>query len=483
VLKNSSYYLFMALTLERIEALAPDQPSLAAARKLLKPASWPTLAAAEDIVWGECQGSGATPYRVVISETDDGYKCTCPSRKFPCKHSLALMWMRTEAKVPFASPPMPEWVKDWRSRRRGTSSITGKPVAEGEPKPKPSIRLAEETEQNTSTDPKAEARAAAARERNRLDREASILAGLDDLDVWLDDQVDRGIATFVAQSTQACRLIAQRLFDAKAPGLATRLEGLAARLFTLPEAIRPVAAVQELGQVYLMSEAYRRQGELPAPLIADARQATGWSVAREALIDDESALHVTAVWRVVTVLSEVQADRLRRVETWLWRENNQEVTPRFAALIDFVPIATGAASSGYTVGDRIEAELVFYPSTLPLRAQIVRILSGAQHSASALELPQADLNTAFGAFEHALGQLPWLGTWPLAFRNAQVRRTDESLFLCDAENTFALPLHSSQASLARPLTSVGMLEGIALWNGYHLTLCWAQTELGRWVNA
>src|SRR5215470_15299538 len=78
----------MSLTLERIETLAPDQASLAAARKLLKPSSWPTLAEGEGLVWGECQGSGATPYRVVVNEADTGYKCTCPSRKFPCKHSL-----------------------------------------------------------------------------------------------------------------------------------------------------------------------------------------------------------------------------------------------------------------------------------------------------------------------------------------------------------------------------------------------------------
>lgn len=37
----------MPLTLERIEALAPDQPSLPAARKLLKPALRPTLVEGE----------------------------------------------------------------------------------------------------------------------------------------------------------------------------------------------------------------------------------------------------------------------------------------------------------------------------------------------------------------------------------------------------------------------------------------------------
>src|SRR5262252_296146 len=115
----------MPLTFERIEGLAPDQASLAAARKLLKPSSWPTLAESEGLVWGECQGSGATPYRVIISEADAGYKCTCPSRKFPCKHALALMWLRAEGKTTFGSAAPPNWVLDWLSRRRGPSANTG----------------------------------------------------------------------------------------------------------------------------------------------------------------------------------------------------------------------------------------------------------------------------------------------------------------------------------------------------------------------
>src|SRR5689334_13853969 len=175
----------MALTLERIEALAPDQASLEAARKLLKPASWPTLAEGEGLIWGECQGSGATPYRVAVNESDAGYKCTCPSRKFPCKHTLALMWMRADRSTTFAPAPVPEWVKDWLSRRRGTSSATAKPKDEPKPKSRPSIRLTEATETEAVTDAKTEQRAAAARERNRLDREAAVLAGLEDLDLWL----------------------------------------------------------------------------------------------------------------------------------------------------------------------------------------------------------------------------------------------------------------------------------------------------------
>ena len=189
----------MSLTFERIEALAPDQASLAAARKLLKPAMWPKLAEGEELVWGECQGSGATPYRVAVSEADAGYKCTCPSRKFPCKHALALMWMRADRSTSFAPATVPDWVKDWLSRRRGTSNSASETDEEAKPKTKPSIRLTEIPEAEVDADPKAEQRAAAARERNRLEREAAVLAGLEDLDTWLSDQVQHGMANFVAQ--------------------------------------------------------------------------------------------------------------------------------------------------------------------------------------------------------------------------------------------------------------------------------------------
>jgi len=140
-----------------LEALAPDQASLNAARKLLDPAKWPLLATdTQGLLWGECQGSGATPYRVALSEADAGYKCSCPSRKFPCKHSLALMWIRAEGKLTFTTDETPDWVKDWVSRRRGG----GAKAATDEDKPKASIAASSE-EAAAAVDPWAETRAAA----------------------------------------------------------------------------------------------------------------------------------------------------------------------------------------------------------------------------------------------------------------------------------------------------------------------------------
>lgn len=472
----------MSLTLQRIEGLAPDQESLAAARKLLKPSSWPTLAEGDGLFWGECQGSGATPYRVVVNEADTGYKCTCPSRKFPCKHALALMWMRVDKPAAFAPAAVPDWVKEWLSRRRGASTAPTK--AEDEPKKtkaRPSIRLTEVPEAEAKPDPKAEQRAAAARERNRLEREVAVLAGLEDLDTWLSDQVQHGMANFVAQAAQACRTIAQRLVDAKASGLAGRLDSLPTRLFTLPGPARPSAAIRELGQVYLISQAYRRASDLSKSLAEDARQAVGWSVTREALLNDSEALRVNGEWLVFAVLSEAQPDRLRRVETWLWRQSAGDDTPRCAVLIDFVPISTGAAAGGYLVGDQIDAELCFYRSTIPLRAQITKLTRGAEQSSQPLTLPSGRLGVSYANYERALAWLPWLGTIPLSFQSSSVRREGEQLYLHDDESGLSLPLHPSQTNYALPLASLDRIDGIGLWNGYEFTLAWAETELGRWL--
>src|SRR5215467_13254176 len=475
----------MSFTLERIEALAPDQSSLAAARKLLKPSSWPTLAQGEGLLWGECQGSGSTPYRVAVNEEDAGYKCTCPSRKFPCKHALALMWMRADKSASFAPAPVPEWVKDWLARRRGPSATAGKPTGEGGAKPKarPSIRATGVAEAEPETDAKAEQRAAAARERNRLEREAAVLAGLEDLDTWLSDQVQHGMANFVAQAAQACRTIAQRLVDAKAPELAGRLDALPTRLFTLPGPARPSAALRELGQVHLISQAYRRRSELSESLAADARQAVGWSVTRDALLNDPEALRVAAKWRVFAVLSEAQPDRLRRVETWLWRESSADRMPAYAVLVDFVPISTGAAAGGYLVGDEIDAELSFYRSTVPLRAQISSLNRGAEQSLTPLALPLESLGASYADYEQALAQLPWLGTIPLTFRSACVRRHGEQIYIHDEQGGLSLPLDPSLATHALPLAGLDRVDGIGLWNGYEFTMAWAETPLGRWLRS
>jgi hypothetical protein len=390
------------------------------------------------------------------------------------------MWMRAEGKAAFASGTPPQWVNDWVSRRRGPSQAA--PAADAAPKVSIAV-AASDSEEAAVADPKAEARAAAQRERNRRDREAAILAGLDEFDLWLSDQLENGIAAFVANAAGACRRMAQRLVDAKASALATRLDSLPARLFSLAEAARPTAAVVELGVFHLIAEAYRRQGMLDPALREDVRQMVGWAQARDALLADSHAVRAAGRWHVIATRAEVQPDKLRRVETWLWREGESDGL-RFALLLDFVPVSVGAASAGFMIGEAFEAELVFYASPIPMRALIASQTSPSSANQAMPVLPKAGLAAAWQEYEQALGARPWLGDWPFLFTGARVRRSGEALFLIDpADASLALPIAAEQAVSALPLADAGPVNGVGLWDGRRIRLTQAEAEIGRWVDA
>ncbi len=460
--------------------MAPDQASLAAARKLLTPRSWPTLATDGDgLLWGECQGSGSLPYRVVLAEADLGYKCTCPSRKFPCKHTLALMWMRAEGHA-FAAQERPAWAGEWLTRRRPGAARRPPDTQPDQPSPPRSIAELPDPGEN-AMDPRARARAATQRERSRTERETAILAGLDELDLWIIDQIERGLAGFAAVAAEQCRLIARRLVDAKAGGLASRVEQIPPALFGLPESERAEFLVTRLGELHLIAEAYRRQHELPAALTADVRLTVGWTMSREMLLDDPSVLHVKGRWMVLAAFSEIQPDKLRRMETWLARVDDG-AEPQFAVLIDFVPATAGAGTAGYSPGETFVAELAFYPSGAPLRAVIVERI-GAPAQEGRWPTPPHDLPAAIENYETALAERPWLGQWPIAVRNAIVVRGHNGLALTQAAFAHMLPIATTDDDMIVPLVGVPGIDAFGLWDGQRLDLRFAETPLGRWQAA
>ena len=82
------------LTEDTVQRLAPDDSALKAARGLKS--KFKNLGISADGTWllGECQGSGSKPYEVSVDLSVEAAplgRCTCPSRKLPCKHSLGLM--------------------------------------------------------------------------------------------------------------------------------------------------------------------------------------------------------------------------------------------------------------------------------------------------------------------------------------------------------------------------------------------------------
>jgi hypothetical protein len=95
-----------------IEAAAPNADAAKNGRGLVLKNKFVALNhSADETLWfGQCQGSGKSPY---LCSADFAvpdkpvYRCTCPSRQFPCKHSLGLLYAIAEGKK-FTTAEVPE---------------------------------------------------------------------------------------------------------------------------------------------------------------------------------------------------------------------------------------------------------------------------------------------------------------------------------------------------------------------------------------
>ncbi|MBU3871695.1 SWIM zinc finger domain-containing protein, partial [Streptomyces sp. 4503] len=121
-------------TAERVLALAPDATSRTAGGKLAAAGTWSGAGAHGEAVWGLCSGSGSKPYQTVVDLNGPGYRCSCPSRKFPCKHALGLLllWTSGEGGVPGSGEP-PEWAEQWLGDRRERAGKLAAAARDGGP--------------------------------------------------------------------------------------------------------------------------------------------------------------------------------------------------------------------------------------------------------------------------------------------------------------------------------------------------------------
>lgn len=130
------------ISTEYINSLAPDAASLANGRKLAEKGSFTRLSRdeAETLLFGECAGSGKSPYLVSVDFSGGGApvcRCSCPSRKFPCKHALGLMFAKVLGQD-FSVAPVPEDVAEKRRKLAAREEKKAQPPAESGAKAEPS---------------------------------------------------------------------------------------------------------------------------------------------------------------------------------------------------------------------------------------------------------------------------------------------------------------------------------------------------------
>ena len=478
----------LTISTEQIESVAPDQASLNAASKLLKRAKWPMLEqnAEGTLLWGQCQGSGSTPYSMAVATHDLGAKCSCPSRKFPCKHSIALMWWFADNAAEFTTGETPEWVSQWVSRRRGNAATDS---AEGSTESKVSISHAAadaikpEKKLSAEEQKKKAERAAKQQLRNREKREQSILQGLDELDLWITDQIEEGFAGFETRAQEQSRTLIKRLVDAKAPGIALRVESAMSEYFAADLADRNNLLIETFGMLHLLANAYRKQHVLPTSLQADVRQTVGWTIERDSLLKDADATRITGEWMVTGTREETQTDRMIRQETWLMQLDSDEHP--VAVLVDFVPVSSGAGKASlYRPGQKMNATLVYYPSSTPLRALLVDPTPDKNSTRGEVPVTPDTVADALSVFYEKRAINPWLAKWPISLGMTTIQRSsDERLWATNADASVAIAIKSADAEKVSVLLGLDNLTVHGLFDGVTLEPLAAATPLGAWWSA
>ncbi len=428
----------MSISREVVEGLAPDEPLLKAARKLSASRKLSGLGCAGGVAWGEVLGSEAEPYRVAFDGAFDGasaaFRCSCPSRKLPCKHALALALRFAEKPEEFASGEKPAWVRDWEKARARQAAKAG---AEARP-----------------LDAEARAKRAAA-------REAKVAGGLAELELWLRDVMRGGIASLPAQPYGFWDKIAARMTDAQCSGLARRLREMA----SVPHASSSNGGgsngwheemLHRLGLLHLVIEGHKRLGSLPPARQADIKSLIGWNVDQNELLQSGEALRDS--WLSLAYTEEEGEDGLRSGKTWLWGRGSNR-----AALIIQFGFGGAPIGSAAPVGTGFEGDLVFFPGSLGLRALVKQKFGPpqpAEFAPAGMGAPQV-----LEAWARGLALFPWLESLPCVLRDVVPARVGGALWALSERGSLELSTRRIDEWALLAASGGRALSLFGLWNG------------------
>ncbi len=376
---------------DQVVGLAPDAASARAGEGLARGEKWSGTGASERAVWGLCQGSGKQPYQTAVDLSGPAYKCSCPSRKFPCKHAVGLMLLSAKGQV--GAGEEPDWVRAWVDQRA---------VRAERPERKP----------GEVADPIA----AQQRANRRADR---VSAGMAELAGWLDDQVRQGLGGFDQRAYSELSRLAARMVDAQAPGVAgavRRAAGVVGRGHGWPGEL-----LEELSLIHLIVSAHGRLADLPPALADTVQSRIGWTTETARVLAEGEK--VEDDWLLLGRVIEPD-ERLTVRRAWL----RGATTGRIALILSFAAAGRPLDPLPARPGEYVPAALSFYPGALPLRALLTQ-------TAPRLPAPRPTgltVHRALASYVESLAGDPWNERWPLVLEDVRPARHGDGWALVDA---------------------------------------------------
>lgn len=182
------------ITDELVRSLAPNSAAIFNGKKISANGDFSGLSktADETLIFGECRGSGKNPYRTSADFSGDSpvFRCSCPSRQFPCKHSLALMFEWLAGKT-FEVAEIPDDVAGKREKAAKRAEKAASPAAK-----------------------KSAPNKAAARKKLQKQQEGLVLA-----EDFVKDMLNRGVYSVNNAAAEQYRSLAKQMGDYWLPGI------------------------------------------------------------------------------------------------------------------------------------------------------------------------------------------------------------------------------------------------------------------------
>ncbi|MBY8345973.1 SWIM zinc finger family protein [Streptomyces spinosirectus] len=410
---------------DQVLALAPDAASRKAGSKLGAAGPWSEAGSSDEgAVWGLCKGSGSKPYQTVVDLADaagPAYKCSCPSRKFPCKHALGLLllWAGEDGAVPPGEAP--GWAEQWMEGRRQRAE---------QKRAEPSAGSS-----SGSGDPEAA--------RRRAERRAErVTAGASELEQRLADLLRGGLAGAEQAGYGLWEETAARMVDAQAPGLSARVRELGAIPSSGPG--WPVRLLEECALLHLLDQGWLHREQMPGDLAAAVR-------ARIGLPGTADGPPLRDRWLVLAQYDTADA-RLTTRRVWLYGTDSD----RTALLLSY-GAAGRAPELALPVGLALDAEVSAYPGAGQQRAALGEQF--APPAPATARPPGVTTTQAAARYGEALRDDPWLDSVPVTLDRVIPTPDGDSWQLADADEDSALPLTPSARS--RP----GLWRLVALSGG------------------
>lgn len=184
------------ITKQQILALAPNPAAADNGRKIAQKGGFVRLERSADDTFylGECTGSGKSNYITTADFIDAKapvFRCSCPSRQFPCKHSLALLYEIMEKKT-FQICEIPEDIVKKREKKQARAQKTADSAA-----------------------PKAPSKSSKAAKTKKIKKQ---LEGLDLAEKLVRDFVRAGIGTMGGTALDTYKQLSKQLGDYYLPG-------------------------------------------------------------------------------------------------------------------------------------------------------------------------------------------------------------------------------------------------------------------------